>query len=740
MFERLFRIGQNRMPATDYVSMVGSSYAERNSVTLGAITTGLAAGAGALKTGSIALVGVAVAFVLAGVLRYFVLRSFEDASFDADDAEAASVWELRSAIFTSVTGLLHGVWCFIAFAVVRDEFVELSSAMVSIGILIGASSRNFAIDRIVVVSSSLVAGPLALGLLISGSPYHQLMALLLLPFLISIRRIAAKNRETLLAAQHGRQEASRLAAELETALATMPHGLCLLDEHGRVTVANSRAAGFFRLRREDLEGLAFDEVVAQSTNLGALLPAAVDRMMSVVARGEGSTVILGGEGQHFNITAAANSGHTVVLIEDVTERILTNERISYMARYDSLTGLPNRAHFGLTLDRRIQELQDGEHRHFTLMILDLDDFKHVNDTYGHLVGDAVLKVAATRIREVVGADAFAARFGGDEFALLWPGGMDQMLLEVKANRLIEALSAPITLESLSLQLGASIGMAETIGSEALDGQKLMQRADLALYGAKSQGKRRWLKFQDQMEEDYQYRQQLKTDLRRAIAEDQLTLVYQPIIDIRSNRLVGCEALARWRHPVLGPISPAEFVPIADEIGASADLSRWVLRTATAECLTWPNDAFVAVNISAADFATDDVSDMVMDALAVSGLPPERLEVEITETALLEEKDRAVSALTQLHQHKIGIALDDFGTGYSSLSYLQVLPFTKLKIDRSFVTDILVNPRSSELVFDIAKLAKHLQMTVVVEGVAMTSTRSRAFILECRCLPARLPSS
>ena len=716
MFERLFRTGQNGMPAADYVSMVSSSYAERSSVALGAITTGVAAGAGALKTGSIPLTVVSIAFVLAGVLRFFVLRSFEHAEIKREHAGRFVLWELRSALYTSLIGMLHGIWCFIAFAATDDSFVQLSSAMVSIGILIGASSRNFALDRVVVISSTLVAAPLAIGLITSGDPFNMLMAVLLLPFVISIRRIAAKNRETLLAAQRGRQDANRLAGELETALATMPHGLCLIDAAGKITVANPKAASFFHLPREEMEGAPFSETMGRAIGLGTIDATAADQINGVVTRRRGSSTIKMNDNQHFSVTATADAEHTVLLIEDVTERVLANKRINYMARYDGLTGLPNRAHFALTLDRRIGEVRDGDRQHFALMILDLDDFKHVNDTYGHLVGDAVLRTAAGRIRDIVEPEAFAARFGGDEFALLWPEGMDEALIEAQADRLIAVLSAPIELEGLSLQLGASIGMAQTCDAEAIGGEKLMQKADLALYGAKSQGKRRWLRFQEQMAEDYRYGQQLKADLRQAIADNQLSLVYQPIVDIHSHRLLGCEALARWRHPVLGPISPAVFVPIAEEIGVSAELGQWVLKTATQECLNWPDDTFVSVNISAADFATTDVNAMVMSALAYSGLPPHRLEVEITETALIEEKDRAVAALTELHQRRIGIALDDFGTGYSSLSYLQALPFTKLKIDRSFITALLDNPRASELVFDIAKLAKHLKMTVVVEGV------------------------
>jgi predicted signal transduction protein with EAL and GGDEF domain len=267
----------------------------------------------------------------------------------------------------------------------------------------------------------------------------------------------------------------------------------------------------------------------------------------------------------------------------------------------------------------------------------------------------------------------------------------------------------------SLASNVSIGIVATTDAGAdLDG--LMTKADLALYKAKGNGKAQYQLFHDEMDTAYRYRQRLKAELKACIEAEGLTLAYQPLIDLKTRRVVACEALARWTHPTLGTIPPGLFIPIAEETGLVSDITRWALRTAAAECVNWPGDISVSVNVSARDFRNADVEEMVRTALARSGLPPHRLEVEVTETALIEVRDAATKTLSSLGQQGIGIALDDFGTGYSSLSYLQALPFTKLKVDRSFVMDIGTNPRSLKLLSNVAQLGKDINLTVTAEGV------------------------
>jgi diguanylate cyclase (GGDEF)-like protein len=406
----------------------------------------------------------------------------------------------------------------------------------------------------------------------------------------------------------------------------------------------------------------------------------------------------------------------VLLFEDITERVRAEERINFMAHYDALTGLPNRGHFAQQVAADLERRRaDAPDELAMLMIVDIDDFKHVNDTAGHLVGDRLLVEAADRLKSAMGMRGLVARLGGDEFILYRSGGLGADDVAIDADAILSAFKAPFQIMGESLSTNVSIGIVTSTDPDA-DLDSMMTQADLALYKAKGNGKGQAQLFHDEMDTAYRYRQRLKTELRAAVEADGLTLVYQPLIDLKTRRVVACEALARWTHPTLGSIPPSLFIPIAEETGLITAISRWVLKTAAAECKNWPNDISVSVNISARDFRNDDVEEMVLSALQGSGLPPHRLEIEVTETALIEEKDAATSILSALAKRGIGIALDDFGTGYSSLSYLQALPFTKLKVDRSFVMDIEANPRSLKLLSNVAQLGKDINLTVTAEGV------------------------
>jgi diguanylate cyclase (GGDEF)-like protein len=349
------------------------------------------------------------------------------------------------------------------------------------------------------------------------------------------------------------------------------------------------------------------------------------------------------------------------------------------------------------------------------MIVDVDDFKHVNDTMGHLIGDRVLIETSERLTRVLGKDALVARLGGDEYVVYGSGNAADADPRADAEAILNAFEGPFEVSGEVFSVNVSVGIV--VVSDALDDlDGLMTKADLALYKAKANGKGQAQVFHDEMDTDYRYRQRLKLDLKQAVADKKLNLVFQPIVDLASRRVVSCEALARWVHPELGSIPPSLFIPIAEETGLISEISRWVLATATAECGNWPEEVSISVNVSARDFRNADVYEMVHAALQSSGLDPHRLEIEVTETALLEERAAATSILGRLAGEGIGIALDDFGTGYSSLSYLQALPFTKLKIDRSFVMDIGENPRSLKLLTNVAQLGKDINLTVTAEGV------------------------
>ncbi len=714
----MFEAAQRSLPPVDYVSMIRSLYADRRSQLLGSLGSAVAVSLTWLESQSIVLLGVAIGFVLVGVARHLDMKAFEDRPFADDDVATASCWELRATFGGAGIALLYGFWTLYSFLVVNTPFAELASLGVSMSVLVGVAARNFAVERVMMIQVMLICIPAWVGMLGDGHFHTALLSFVFLPFFASLRRVAGNVRTILLRAVHDRVEASRLAVELDSALETMQHGICMLDQGGRVVVTNDRAdAVFAGLAGGDCNGRAFAKLISASQSRGTLPSQAAQQLLQIVADGDGGKMVLRLAGDHhLEVTVSSRQQRTVLLFEDITERVKAEERIKFMARYDALTGLPNRAYFAeqmqADLERRRRSATPGA---TMLMIIDVDDFKHVNDTMGHLVGDRVLVEISERLTRVLGPDTLVARLGGDEYIVYRGGCVTQDDTVAQPRAILDAFQRPFGVKGEVFAVNVSIGVVLSEDPGDLP-DELMTRADLALYKAKANGKQQVQVFHDEMDTDYRYRQRLKTDLKQALAEGGLSLVYQPIVDLATRKVVSCEALARWHHPELGSIPPSLFVPIAEETGMVSEISRWVLASAAAECRNWPDDISVSVNISARDFRNADVAAMVAAALETSGLAPERLELEVTETALIEEREAATSILSRLARQGIGIALDDFGTGYSSLSYLHALPFTKLKIDRSFVMDITSNPRSLKLLSNVAQLGKDINLKVTAEGV------------------------
>jgi diguanylate cyclase (GGDEF)-like protein len=714
MFEAAHKI----LPPVDYVSMIRSLYADRLSMLLGAFGSALAALVASLEAESTLLAVIAGLFVVVGVLRYLDMRAFDKVDLADDDVQTAQWWERRATIGAAIIALLYGIWCMVSFWIVDDAFAELTAACVSVSVLVGPAQRNFAIDRLMTTQVLLIAGPLVLGLLLVGNVYYALLTLLLLPFFISLRTIAGNSRKVLLHAVHGRLNAAALANQLDAALDTLEHGLLMLDRHGIIEVVNARALDAFDRRDPDSWlDQPFSTLCGELVRTGHMSQDAYKQLSRLIeGSSTGKMLLISAPGRYYEVTVSSRDDKAVLLLENISDRIVTEERISYMARYDALTELPNRAYFVEQVAEALEERRSGQMSgHAALLVVDLDDFKHVNDTMGHMAGDQLLVSMGKRLREALGPDAICARLGGDEFVAFYPGATSFEDSQDNAQRLLRSTGAGFDLPGRHVDVSISIG-AVTSSETDLDLEDLMIKADLALYEAKSGGKGRVVFFHDRMDTEYQQRQQLKADLRRAIDQRQLRLVYQPVIDPRQNRIVGCEALARWTHPTRGPISPAEFIPIAEETGMITDLTHLVLSMATRDCLAWPDDISVAVNISARDFRAGQVEKMVLDILKDSGLPPGRLEIEVTETAVIEEQEAASAALRILRARGVGIALDDFGTGYSSLSYLRSMPFTKLKIDRSFLADIETDPKAMRLLANVAQLGQDLSLKTIVEGV------------------------
>ena len=714
----MFEPASKSMPAIDYVSTVRAVYTDRRAMVTAVLACAIAAGTAAFKTDSLLLWGNAAAFVLIAVLRFISMTRFIAAKVGPTDVEAAQKWEVRATYWATLMALNCGLWCFVSFLFVNDPFAELISMTTTVACMVGIVTRNFGLERMLTIQLVVAVTLLCAGLLLKLDFYHPILGVLLLPMLLSFRFLAKDVRNVLLASVHARVEASRLAVELDTALDTMHHGLAMLDADGLIAVVNGEAEEVFdHFVPGNWVGRSFGALIAQASSRGSIPQRSADDLMQVVnGQRNGKVILRLANARYSEVTVSSRQDKVVLLFEDITERVRAEERINFMAHFDALTGLPNRGYFAqqvaTDLERRRTRKSDET---AMLMIVDIDDFKHVNDTAGHLVGDRLLVEAAERLKQALGLNSIVARLGGDEFIVYRSGDVRAEDIQGDPDSILAAFKAPFSIMGESLSTNVSIGIVTASDpEEELDG--LMTKADLALYKAKGNGKAQAQLFHDEMDTAYRYRQRLKTELKACVEAGGLTLAFQPLIDLKSRKVVACEALARWTHPTLGTIPPGLFIPIAEETGLISDITRWALRSAAAECRNWPNDISVSVNISARDFRNDDVEEMVMTALNASGLPPHRLEVEVTETALIEERDAATKILSALGKRGIGIALDDFGTGYSSLSYLQALPFTKLKVDRSFVMDITSNPRSLKLLSNVAQLGKDINLTVTAEGV------------------------
>jgi diguanylate cyclase (GGDEF)-like protein len=505
----------------------------------------------------------------------------------------------------------------------------------------------------------------------------------------------------------------------DIAINNMTQGLLLYDSAERLIVCNRRYIEMYGLSPDVVKpGLSFRDLIAYRKQTGSF-KGDVDGFCSSVLRNVAlgkvtHNVVETAEGHSIQIVnqPLADSGW-VTTHEDITERIRTEERITHLAHYDALTDLPNRVLFHERLKRELAHIVPGEQ--LAVHYIDIDEFKSVNDSLGHLIGDELLKSVAVSLSRCVTAPNFVARLGGDEFAIVQIAVKSHADVTDLVDRVLDAIREPYECLGHQLTTDASIGIA-LAPEHGVDLDQILKNADLAMYAAKSAGRRTYRFFEPDMDAQIKARRKLEVELRQAITDEALEVYYQPCVSLSDDSITGCEALVRWQHFERGMISPAEFIPIAEETGLINQLGEWVLATACAEAATWPGDIRLAVNVSPVQFKSGTLALKIVAALAASGLPASRLELEITEAVLIRDDEAALAILHQLRKIGVRIALDDFGTGYSSLSYLQRFPFDKIKIDRCFVNDITEPGGSSGIVQAVVNIAAERHMTTTAEGV------------------------
>jgi diguanylate cyclase (GGDEF)-like protein len=528
----------------------------------------------------------------------------------------------------------------------------------------------------------------------------------------------------------------RLALEkerLDTAVNNMTQGLLLYDSDARVVLCNQRYLEMYNLSPEVVKpGCHFRDLIAHRKETGSFrgdVNEFCSSVLSNVAQKQVThSIVETTDGRSIEIVnqPLANGGW-VATQEDISERRRAEKQIAHLAHYDALTDLPNRVLFREQLERELERTKRGEQ--LAVLYIDIDEFKSVNDSLGHPVGDELLKAVASRLRDCIRETDFVARLGGDEFAIVQSGVKQPADVLELVKRFYEAIREPFECLGHQVMTDASIGIAMA-PNDGADLDQLLKSADLAMYGAKADGRRTYRFFESEMDARVKERRRLELDIRQAIADDAFELEYQPIVNFRSNEIVGCEALLRWNHPLRGTIFPAEFIPIAEETGLICQIGDWVLATACAEATNWPPSIKIAVNVSPVQFRGHAFSLKVVDVLATTGLSASRLELEITEAVLIRDDEAALTMLQHLRAIGVGIGLDDFGTGYSSLSYLRRFPFDKIKIDRCFIKDIAEADGSSSIVQAVINIARARNMTTTAEGVETERQREMLFNLGC----------
>jgi len=709
---------EHNLPLGIYSSVVRSLFADQAALIVGAVSTLVAAVILYARTADEIHLVFAIALCLVAAKRVSDVKKYKKLQSEISRSrKKLKHWEYKYLISGSIYSALLGFWCFAVSARSSDDFALLMTISITLANFIGITGRNFGSEKVVTYQLISTAIPLVLGSFLFGSIYHILLGAFLVPFIFGIKLMAHRLREILLDATMTANENKLIANRFDATLNNITHGVAMIDEFGHFVVINDQFADLIGVEHKTLTNLELAKSSGGDISLHGVenvkrnIFSDISDCQKERQTRQYSYVLSNRRIIEFNYYPMKEGG--VILLEDISLRIASEAEINLLAKYDPLTLLPNRRFFMEEIDRLL--IKNGKLEPCSLYFIDLDKFKEINDTLGHTTGDKLLNIIAVRLKRLMGTDSIICRFGGDEFVIVVPNQSNKKDCSKFAGELIAEISKPLLLEGHQLIAGATIGIS-MCPADGKDPELLLKYSDAALYQAKSIGRGTYAFYSEELGQAIKSRRQMELDLREAINRGQFQINYQPLVNLAENRINTCEALLRWNHPEHGWVSPEKFIPIAEEIGFITKLGEYVLEEATRQCMKWPNHMRVAVNVSSIQFQQSDVASVVDRILKKTGLDPHRLEVEITESSMLEDIESTKKTLLKLSALGVNISLDDFGTGFSSLSYLHSLPLDKVKIDRSFIENIHRDKKSILLLEGISNLSHSLGLKVVIEGV------------------------
>ena len=715
------------LPKEIRAALIESLFAPIASLILGAVACSIVGAAVALRVGDQWIMANSVAILAVGMLRV-ISALFYKRYKEADKLAATRIWEHVYEYGAWGFSALLGLLCWMAITRTADASLQMAVTTTTAGYAAAISGRNAGRPFIAVGQLTLCTLPMAVALLFYPDWVHMAMGLVVLMFVYGMIDITMSIRDIIIQALTMTRKEAALAARFEQqanrfdiALNNMSHGLCMLDEQNRLQVWNERFLELLHLKDMPVRvGMPATYLLRHSIRAGNHRTKSIKKVFADLAQGLAQNrfdqVQTSPDGDRTIAVSRRmmSGGGSVVILEDVTESKRAQERITHLAKYDDLTGLANRNQFRERINGMLAAMHKRKN-HVAIHLIDLDRFKTINDTLGHPIGDKLLKEVASRLKTVIRPGDMITRFGGDEFVVLQIGTERYQDAKWLAERLARTLKDPFDIDGHRIDIGASIGIAMA-PMDGVDADQLLKKADMALYAAKNGGGGDHRFFALEMEEAAQERRALELDLREALTSEQFDLYFQPLVDLRSGRVTTCEALMRWRHPRRGMVPPSIFIPIAEETGLIIPLGEWALQRACYEAAKWPKSVKVAVNLSPVQFRDRGLALQVVSALAKSGLPAQRLELEVTERLLLEDSDGTLTVMEQLKNLGVSISLDDFGTGYSSLNYLRKFPFQKIKIDQSFIAGLGEERDAQAIIGAVAGLGASLDKTVVAEGI------------------------